>query len=148
MPNEINPWRRTFIALADELCRRHDVPTPPLFEAFDKSLIVTIGFEGIEFDVIHADPCDQVGRLLVQCRIAQMQDPFDGDATGQALNLDPPWTPCMTNRCSPDGRTRELVHMLHLHLDHTTAADLTEMMGTATDAAHAWQHAHLGDGSV
>lgn len=144
MPSAINPWRRTFIALAEDLCRLQDVPAPSLFGEFDKALIVSVDVNGIVTDVIHPDPDDAAGCLLIQCRVAGAECGLHCDATQKALILNQYPAHQMGGRHALDDETGELVYRLQMHLAHVTASELMDVIDAMTANALTWQNEHSG----
>ena len=139
MSNDINPWRRKFIVLAENLGHLRDVPVPPLFDGFDKSLVVSVSVNNIVVDVIHADPDDSVGRILLQCRVAGLRGPFSGDAMRKALVLNQHLAHNQAGMYGLDARTKELVYCLQTPLEHVNASELMEMINAATEMALVWR---------
>ena len=140
---DINLWRRKFIDLAEDVCRLQGIPAPPLLEGFDKSLIVSVNVNGVVVNVIHADPDDTIGRLLLQCRIAGMQDPHSGDAIRKALMLNHHLAHNLAGMYALDESTEELVYCHQMPLAHVNAQELMEVISATTATAVVLQHGHF-----
>ena len=140
-----NRWRRHAIGLAEDLHRLQGYEQPCIEHAYEEALQITLALEGHDFLLLHIDPEDSSGQLLLQCTFGRVDDHRAAAVFHQALTLNQGLTRNLSGMFALDPRSNTLVYSLLTPMMDLSAAGLLESMRQIAALALEWQRAHPGD---
>lgn len=138
-------WRRHAIELAEELHRLQGCEVPRVDRAYEQALQVSLTLDGRRFLLLHVDPEDSSGQLLLQCSFGQVHEHRAAQVFHQALTLNQGLARNLSGMFALDVRSSTLVYSLLTPMSGLSAQSLLESMRQLAAMAFEWQHACPGD---
>jgi len=138
-------WRRHAIELAEELHRLQGCQAPRIDRACEQALQVSLRVDGRSFLLLHVDPEDSSGQLLLQSCFGRVPDHRAPEVFRQALTLNQGLARNLSGMFTLDVRDSTLVYSLLTPMTGLSAPSLLESMRQIAALALDWQRTCPGD---
>ena len=139
---EPSSWRQAFVDLVCDFHRLLNQPPPTLHDNAHDALLVSAALGGSDFSVIHVDPQDTEGRLLLQCRIGTLPTEDTGSVLQHALIANQGLGRAGAGMLTLDVRSNDLVYSAIHAIAEVSAATLLQVMRQLAEVAHQWREIH------
>ena len=137
-----NPWRREFLALVKALHLAHDQAPPHIPDSPREALTIEFRVAGAPFSILHCDPDDSVGRMLVQCTFGKVPQARAGQIFCEALATNQALALRQAGMFAFDMHSHDLVFSFAHSLDGSPVEELLEALLRVAETASDWRRRH------